>query len=193
MSKKLAVKLAAALALVISGAAAVKAAQTATLNVTLTMSNLDVSNVGGAGISLSGGPGQVVVASTSTGRGIFKNTGATNETFQVNCNVGQNPWFLVTGNGAITPEQYRLRAIWNEWNVQPSTSSYQDNDILSATPTNSSATVFYDDSLSNSATWGGYQVPVDAERSLFIMAELPPSPTPKPTESNVITITAVLP
>ncbi len=36
MSKKLAVKLAAALALVISGAAAVKAAQTATLNVTLT-------------------------------------------------------------------------------------------------------------------------------------------------------------
>lgn len=190
MSKKLAVKLAAALALVISGAAVVKAAQTATLNVTLTMSNLDVTNTGAESLSISGGPGAVLVSD----RGIFKNTGATNETFQVNCNAGQNPWYLVTGTDPITPEQYRLSAVWHQWNVAPSTSEFDANDILSASPTSSSATTFFADTETHSTTdVRGDNIPVNGERSLFLRVELPLSPTPKATESNVITVTAVLP
>lgn len=192
--KKFATKLAVALAFV-AVASSAKAALSQSVNIVLTMANLSVARIGGTGdIAISGGPNGDVVSE----RIIIQNDGASVERFLVRlANAGTN-WALITGTHAANPtmgvNQYRLSALWHQWDVTPATSEFADNDILTPGDGFSGLTTFFNDAEThgiNADNQAG-SVNVLAERSLFIRGELPAVGS-VPVEVNTVVVTAGLP
>ena len=107
---------------------------------------------------------------------IIKNTGSASQDYalRVSNSTGAS-WTLVTGTPGA--DQYRLSAVWHQWDVTPATSEFQSNDVLTLSDQKSSASEFFNDSEThgNNSDNVGYNVPVNGERNLFVWVQGPSS------------------
>ncbi len=126
---------------------------------------------------------------TVLGRSILKNTGNGPEDFALKISkTTEEDWQLVQSD----PQkgEYRLHALWHQWDIFPSQSEFQDNDLLNTQDQTSSNTLFFNDSETHETNGvKGMQVQSNEERSLFIWVEGPSSG--KGSASAHITVTAL--
>lgn len=186
--------LVAALALVLMTGlgSSLRAADTATIDIVLTIQVVDVTKVSPASLSLSTSPGSSLVSD----RAVFQNSGSVTQSYQVSVVAGAN-WTVVTTNAALNADEVRLRAIWHQWDAAVAAGDFDDNDILTTSGQTSSATKFVDDDDTDITTNTlGYDVPTtdpEYERSIFVLFEAPPVGSTTYTDTVTLTVTAVLP
>ncbi len=157
-------------------ASSVKAANPATINVTVTIQNLSVSASGPIAF------GTVVAASVtvSSDSSHVVNDGNVTETYSLNLTNPGGGWTAV--QDAPVSEQYCLSAQFNS--AQPAGGSFTyANHALSTTSTASSGTKFAGDQT-------GLSVPVSGERYLWFKFEAPSSTSVTTEQTIVVTVTA---
>lgn len=156
-------------------ASSVKAANPATINVTVTIQNLSVNASGPIAF------GTVVAASVtvSSDSSHVVNDGNVTETYSLNLT---NPGGWTALQAAPGSEQYCLSAQFNS--AQPAGGSFTyANHALSTTSTASSGTKFAGDQT-------GLSVPVSGERYLWFKFEAPSSTSVTTEQTIVVTVTA---
>ncbi|MBI2119701.1 MAG: hypothetical protein HYT97_08755 [Elusimicrobia bacterium] len=170
INKVLAFKLATAIALLVSGFAF--GADNVSVEVIMTLQNVSVARLSDAALNIRVAPG----ASKVTDRAIYKNDGSDAEHFTIKIAGTTGNWTpVITLPGA---NQYRLSAIWHQWDVTPAVTEFQDNDILTTSYDTSTNTKFFNDTETH-LTDGvkGNNVQPNEERNLFIKLDAPASGT----------------
>jgi hypothetical protein len=169
-------------------------ANTANVDVVMTIESISITNILPLQITVGAPPGGKRV---TTRQNDFVNNGSVNEDFSIKVgSTTPSTWSLVS----TTPgtDQYRLSALWHEYNTLATngTTEFQANDILTSSNQLSSDTVFFNDSETHATTnVKGYNVPVFGnnsanERSLFFMFEAPSSTTTANTATATVNVTA---
>lgn len=108
-------------------------------------------------------------------RAIIRNPlilGAGNEDFSLRVASQTGTWTLYTNTGAVPQNNYRLKGIWAVYNATLTLSSFDDNDIITASDQISSAIRFFSDTGSSAnvgtpAEQGGFNIVPGGERSIF--------------------------
>lgn len=161
--------------MLVAGASVVKAANPATINVTVTVQNLSVSASGPIAFGI------VVAGSTtiSSGASTVTNDGNTTETFSLNLT---NPAGWTAVQAAPGSEQYCLSALFNTAQPVSGDLSYA-NHALTTSSVASSATKFAGDQT-------GLSVATAASRDLWFKFEAPTTTTVTTSQTIVVTITA---
>lgn len=113
----------------------------------------------------------------SNGRAVFRNLGNGSVDFSVQIASNTGTWTPFTGTGTVPQDQYRLKGIWALFNaVLSTTTSFDNNDIITNTPQISNSTVFFSDNelpavVGTPAVNGGFAVQAlgigDHERHMF--------------------------
>lgn len=142
--------------------------ESAMVDVVMTIQSVSIVNSGAGAIAISAPAGQ----SKKTDRAIFKNDSNGAENFAVKIGSTTGAWTPKTDTGAVGVNQYRLKGIWAIWTATITVNDFDDNDIITSNNKDSSSTVFFSDTgtqadVGNPAYDGGYNVPVDSERSIF--------------------------
>lgn len=123
-----------------------------------------------------------------------QNTGNVDEDYQVYVSSQGHPpnWTLITDTSTLGHDDYRLRAIWHENDIKPSTSEYQANDILSTAPVTSSDTQFFNEFDTHTVSgFKGYGTVPGQYSNLYIWVEGPPTGSQSGPMTNKIAVTAV--
>ena len=184
IKKLVALKLGVAIAMFCSGFAFCD--QAAVVDVVMTIQALTVQRVSDGSASIMAAPGTSKVMD----RIVFKNdgNGAVNYAVKVASTTGS--WTLVSSVPGAS--EYRLSAIWHQWDSKPSTSEFQANDILTASDQTSSDTILFNDNESHATTGvKGYNVPTNEERNLYLKFDSPASGTGSSTAHVNVTAIAI--
>ncbi|MBI2118259.1 MAG: hypothetical protein HYT97_01370 [Elusimicrobia bacterium] len=142
--------------------------QSALVDIVMTIQNLSIQRLSENSIAVMAAPGVAQV----TDRTIFKNdgNGAVNYAIKVANTVGT--WSLVS----TVPQanQYRLYALWHQWDQKPAVNEFQANDILTVSDQTSSDTLFFNDTESHAIdSVKGSNVAPNEERNLYIRFDAP--------------------
>jgi len=152
-----------------------KAANPATINVTVTIQKLSVIATG----SIAFGTVAAGTATVSSGSSTVTNDGNVTETYSLNL-TDPAGWTAV--QAAPVAEQYCLSAMFNT--TEPASGGFTyANHALSTTPTACSVTKFAGDQT-------GLSVPTTQTRKLWFKFEAPSSTTVTTEQTIVVTITA---
>ncbi|OGR97750.1 MAG: hypothetical protein A2902_03735 [Elusimicrobia bacterium RIFCSPLOWO2_01_FULL_64_13] len=190
---------AAAIAIASYAAWKVHSATSAKVDVVMTIATVDVSIKGSTSALVNAALG----GSRSTkldSRVIVLSSGSFNQDYSLAVQDGPNPnWtvYTTTSTGAVPEDQYRLFAVWHEFNAMFSTATaeYQGNDLLTGSNQTSSALVFFNNDQEPHASVGavgGFNVPAGDERNLFFRFDAPASITGPGTSTAQVTVTAAV-
>jgi len=117
-------------------------ATTASVEVVLTIQSLKVESVKVFNAIVT----PVGSSKVSNGRAVFRNLGNGTVDFSVRIASTTGAWTPFSGTGVVPQDQYRLRAIWTLFNaVLSTTTSFDDNDILTSVGQLSTSQVFFSD------------------------------------------------
>jgi hypothetical protein len=161
--------------LLVGSANMVKAANPATINVTVTIQNLSVATTGPIGFGTVTSGSETVSGSAST----VTNDGNVTETYLLSL-TNPGGWTAVQGEPAA--EQYALLAEFNTTAPAAGAFTYTDH-ALSTSSVASSATKFAGDQT-------GLSVPASATRSLWFRFNAPTSTTVTAQQTILVTVTA---
>ncbi|KKR68756.1 MAG: hypothetical protein A3I11_07585 [Elusimicrobia bacterium RIFCSPLOWO2_02_FULL_39_32] len=184
INKILAFKLATAIALLVSGFAF--GADNVSVQVVMTLQNVSVARLSDGALNIKVSPG----TSKVTDRSIYKNDGNVAVHFAIKIAGTNGNWTpVITVPGA---NQYRLSALWHQWDATPAVAEFQDNDFLTTDYQTSTDTKYFNDSETH-LTDGvkGNNVQPDEERNLFIRLDAPASGTGSATAEVNVSAVAV--
>lgn len=152
----------------------VRAANPATIDVTVTIQSLSISTTGPIAYGVVTSSSTTVSASAST----VTNDGNVTETYDLKLT---DPGGWTATSGAPGSETYRLSAQFNA--AQPTAGSFAADHDLTTTDQTSSATIFAGDQT-------GLSVAASAARSLWFKFEAPTSTTVSTQQTITVTLTA---
>lgn len=144
--------------------------QTAVFDVVMTVQNLTVQRVSDQSAPIMAPPG----TSRITERVVFKNDGNGAVSYAIKVTSTTGNWTLVAGVPGAN--EYRLSAIWHQWDSKPAVTEFNANDILSANDQTSSDTAFFNDNETHETnSVKGANVPANEERNLYLKFDSPAS------------------
>lgn len=188
------------LAVAVSAATKLYSAESAKVDVVMTITAVSVAILSSS---------FVVVTSSLTGsrstveanRIEIQNDGDLSEDYFLSIADGEenDNWNVKVDTMQATPgaNEYRLYAIWHEFNKMVSTNTaqdYQGNDLLTGVNQGSTGLVFFDDDDDHAGpdAVGGFGVPKAAARNLFFRFDAPTSQNTELTSTAQVTVTASL-
>lgn len=158
--------------------------QSALVDIVMTIQSLTIQRLSENSLAVMAAPG----VSQVTDRTIFKNdgNGSVNYAIKVARTVGT--WTLVSG--VPQANQYRVYALWHQWDQKPAVNEFQANDILTASDQTSSDALFFNDAESHAIdSVKGSNVAPNEERNLYIRFDAPQGGSGSATSQ--ISVTAV--
>ena len=162
-------------------------AETATVDIVMSIQSVSVSNVGSASIAVSGLPGSTKLLP----RAVFRNSGDAPTDFNLRLAVTSGTWVPRTDALAMQVNEFRLRASWGIWNATVTAANFHDNDIVTTVDQKSSSTIFWGTSstFGDPAFDGGYNVPGNAgfssERGLWVRFDAGAAGTTGSTKATI--------
>lgn len=142
-----------------------------TLSVILSLQSVSVtSNVDTVNIAAA------LTKSRVSDRAVFTNNGSVAEDFSIRLTSTTGSWTATSGTPGT--DQYRLFALWHHFSTLTSTmtNEFQTDDILTASPQQSSDVTFFNDSETHETNnVKGYNVATGDQRNVFFRFDAPSS------------------